>query len=242
IRPSPSASNAATPEPIVSGIHFFPAAPFTCVNATPEAFVTSSNRIEETARVGSGAGVGETGFVSGFLQAVAENTDARRKAKRGRKCLRRLMGRNRIRMIRPVKKTGTVRHHEEVHSSPVRHGNPALRVLRPPRRRTRTARGAEAAFASGRGSDTLCGGALGRSFEGDVQGKGGDSDFPEKGIRHALAEREGARDRIGVGLAGDRSEGRDSGRGVGRGHGLRPCSLSKKSSSGRIRRDARLYG
>src|ERR1035441_64974 len=70
MRPSPSASNAATPEPIVSGIHFFPAAPFTCVNATPEAFVTSSNRIEETAGVGSGAGVGETGFASGFRQAA----------------------------------------------------------------------------------------------------------------------------------------------------------------------------
>src|SRR5450830_160224 len=97
MRPSPSASNAATPEPIVSGIHFFPAAPFTCVNATPEAFVTSSNRIEETARVGSGAGVGETGFVSGFLQAVAANAHARRKAKKRGRFLRRLMRRNRIR-------------------------------------------------------------------------------------------------------------------------------------------------
>jgi hypothetical protein len=56
---------------MVSGIHFLPEAPFTCVNATPEAFVTSSKRIEEVTRVGSGAGVGETGFVSAFLQAAA---------------------------------------------------------------------------------------------------------------------------------------------------------------------------
>ena len=78
---------------MVSGIHFFPAAPFTCVKATPEAFVTSSNRIEETARVGSGAGVGETGFGSGFRHAAAVNTHAKR---RGR-VLRMIMISNRIR-------------------------------------------------------------------------------------------------------------------------------------------------
>src|SRR5664280_2686456 len=83
MRPSPSASNAATPEPIVSGIHFFPAAPFTCVNTTPEAFVTSSNRMEETTRVGSGAGVGETGFVSGFRQAAtSKQREAEMKTRR----------------------------------------------------------------------------------------------------------------------------------------------------------------
>src|SRR5271169_4756150 len=83
MRPSPSASNAATPEPIVSGIHFFPAAPFTCVKATPEAFVTSSKRIEETARVGSGAGVGETGFGCGLLQAAARTPNRAARNKRG---------------------------------------------------------------------------------------------------------------------------------------------------------------
>src|SRR5664279_2797220 len=83
MRPSPSASNAATPEPIVSGIHFFPAAPFTCVNTTPEAFVTSSKRMEETTRVGSGAGVGETGFVSGFRQAAtSKQREAEMKTRR----------------------------------------------------------------------------------------------------------------------------------------------------------------
>ena len=79
MRPSPSASNAATPEPIVSGIHFFPAAPFTCTNEMPEAFVTSSNRIEDATFVGSGAGVGETGFGGVFCAGGDEQTEGSRR-------------------------------------------------------------------------------------------------------------------------------------------------------------------
>ncbi len=78
-RPSPSASNAATPDPIVSGIHFFPSAPFTWTNETPEDFVTSSNRMDEATFVGSGAGVGETGFWGVFVQAAARRRAGRRR-------------------------------------------------------------------------------------------------------------------------------------------------------------------
>src|ERR1035441_2527780 len=107
---------------------------------------------------------------------------------------------------------------------------PRLRGSRP---RSRPA-APDAAPPRGRGSDALCGGAVDRSFAGDVQGKGGDSDFLESGIRHALAEWEGADDRIGVGRAGDRSERGNSGRGVGRRQGVHPSALPKGTSRWRI--------
>src|SRR5437870_447702 len=42
-QPSPSASNRATPEPMVSGRYFLPARPLLWVKRTPEALVTSVN-------------------------------------------------------------------------------------------------------------------------------------------------------------------------------------------------------
>src|SRR4051812_17701008 len=43
-RPSPSASNAATPEPMVSGSHFLPVRPALWVKWIPDAAVTSAKR------------------------------------------------------------------------------------------------------------------------------------------------------------------------------------------------------
>src|SRR3954462_4901034 len=55
-QPSPSASNRATPAPMVSGRYFLPARPLLWVKRTPEAAVTSVNRIP-----GCGAGAAALG-------------------------------------------------------------------------------------------------------------------------------------------------------------------------------------
>ena len=109
------------------------------------------------------------------------------------------MSRNRIRRNPPARKRVQFATMKRLPTSPVsRRSALRLRVLpassaRYPRRRAETApaRGSRAARLRGR--------ALDRSVAGHVQGKDGDPDFLERGIRHPVAEREGDHGRVGVG-------------------------------------------
>ena len=88
------------------------------------------------------------------------------------------------RKVRAMKRTVPTLSFAASSSSPCRRGVPL---------RGGVAGAPEAAPARGRGADTLCGGAVDRSFEGDVRGEDRDSDFFEGGDRHDLVERQGAR-------------------------------------------------
>src|SRR4051812_39275967 len=72
-QPSPSASNRATPAPMVSGRYFFPARPLLWVKRTPEAAVTSVNRIP-----GGGAGAAALGAGAAAARPRAERARAER--------------------------------------------------------------------------------------------------------------------------------------------------------------------
>src|SRR4051795_8026830 len=78
-QPSPSASNRATPAPMVSGRYFLPARPLLWMKRTPEAAVTSVNRIP-----GCGAGTAALGAGA----AAARPRAARARAERMKGCLK----------------------------------------------------------------------------------------------------------------------------------------------------------